>query len=162
MIVGDEEPAIQGSFGLNVTWKRFSLYTTFMYECGGQRYNQTLADKIEGVDILRNNVDARVLSGRWKAVGDLAPYKAIQVKPNTSVSATRATSRFVQDYNWVNWNSVTLEYDFNPTLIKSFGLTMLRLGVGANDLARWSSVKQERGLSYPYSKTVNFSLKASF
>lgn len=162
VIVGDEEPAIQGSFGLNVTWKRFSLYTTFMYECGGQRYNQTLADKIEGVDILRNNVDARVLSGRWKAVGDLSPYKAIQVKPNTSVSATRATSRFVQDYNWVNWNSVTLEYDFNPTLIKSFGLTMLRLGVGANDLARWSSVKQERGLSYPYSKTVNFSLKASF
>ena len=162
VMVGDEEPAIQGSFGLNVTWKRFSLYTTFMYECGGQRYNQTLADKVEGVDILRQNVDSRVLSGRWKAAGDLAPYKAIQVKPSTSVTVTKATSRFVQDYNWMNLNSITLEYDFEPQLIKPLGLNMLRLGIGANDLARWSSVKQERGLSYPYSKTINFSLKASF
>lgn len=162
VVVGDEEPKIQGTFGFNIVWKRFSLYTTCMYECGGQRYNQTLVDKVEGANIIYDNVDKRVLSGRWKQPGEQTPYKSILIDRAGNVITTKATSRFVQDYNWWNINSVTLEYDFNPNLIKSLGLTMLRIGIGANDLARFSSVKQERGLNYPYSRTVNFSLKVSF
>ncbi len=161
VVVGDEEPVIQGTFGFNVVWKRFSLYTTCMYECGGQRYNSTLVDKVEGSNIAFFNADKRVLTGRWKQPGDLAPYKNIAFGYGQNIT-TKATSRFVQDYNWWNINSVTLEYDFNPDLIKSIGLTMLRVGIGANDLARFSSVKQERGLNYPYSRTVNFTVKLSF
>ena len=162
VVVGNEEPTAQGTFGLNLTWKRFSLYTTFMYEFGGQRYNRTLADKIEGVDIANDNADRRVLTERWKEPGDLASFKRIQVSNRETVEVTKPTSRFVQDYNWVSLNSIALEYDVNPTLIKHIGLSMLRFGVGANELARWSSVELERGLSYPYSRTINFSLKASF
>lgn len=50
----------------------------------------------------------------------------------------------------------------NQKLIAPLSLTMLRFEIGANDLFRISSVKQERGLSYPYSRTFNFSIKASF
>ena len=39
---------------------------------------------------------------------------------------------------------------------------MLRFEIGAEDLVRWSSVKEERGLSYPFARMINFSLKASF
>lgn len=162
VVVGNEEPKAQGTFGLNLTWKRFSLYTTFMYEFGGQSYNRTLADKVEGVDIVNENADKRVLTERWKQPGDLASFKRIQTDHYNGNRTTKATSRFVQDYNWVNLNSITLEYDVNSMLIKPIGLSMLRLSIGANDLARWSSVELERGLSYPYSKTINFSLKASF
>ena len=42
------------------------------------------------------------------------------------------------------------------------GLNVLRLEVSTNDLLRFSSIKQERGTSYPYAKTVNFTLRASF
>lgn len=162
VVVGDEEPKVRGSFGLNVTWKNFSLYTTFMYECGGQRYNRTLADKVEGVDIMNDNADLRVLTDRWKEPGDLTAFKRIQFTRSTGYETTKSTSRFVQDYNWLNLNSITFEYDFDTTLVKHLGLSMLRVGIGANELARWSSVKLERGLSYPYSRTMNFSLKASF
>lgn len=162
VVVGDEEPAARGTLGFNLTWKRFSVYTTFMYEFGGQRYNRTLADKVEGVDILNENVDRRVLTERWKEPGDMAVFKKTQASIYVGNSTTKATSRFVQDYNWINLNSITLEYDVNSKLIKPIGLSMLRFSVGANDLARWSSVELERGLSYPYSKTINFSLKASF
>lgn len=161
VIVGNEEPAAQGTFGLNLTWKRFSLYSTFMYEFGGQRYNRTLADKVEGADLVNSNVDSRVLTDRWREPGDLSSFKKIQIE-RLSPETTKATSRLVQDYNWVNLNSVTLEYDFDMKLIRPIGLSMLRFSIGANDLARWSSVELERGLSYPYSKKINFSLKASF
>lgn len=160
VVCGDTEPDAQGSFGFNVRWKNFSLYATFMYEWGGQRYNQTLADKIEGVDIYESNADRRVLTDRWFQPGDVTSYKKIDF--GGDVLTTKATSRFVQDYNWVSLNSITLGYDFDTKISKSMGLSMLRLECGANELFRISSVKQERGLSYPYSRTLNFSLKASF
>ncbi|MDB0714762.1 SusC/RagA family TonB-linked outer membrane protein [Bacteroides xylanisolvens] len=162
VVVGDEEPKVRGSFGFNVTWKNFSLYTTFMYECGGQRYNQTLADKVEGIDIVNDNADLRVLTDRWKNPGDISGFKKLQMERDTGYETTRATSRFVQDYNWLSLNSITLEYDFDAKYLKPLHLSMLRLGIGANELGRWSTVKLERGLSYPYSRTINFSLKASF
>lgn len=160
VVIGNTTPDAQGTFGVNAQWKNFSLYATFMYEWGGQRYNQTLADKVENVDIYATNADRRVLTDRWQQPGDVAKYKRIEAGSN--IKTTRATSRFVQDYNCLSLNSITLGYDFDNKLIAPLHLSMLRFEVGANELFRWSSVKQERGLSYPYSRTLNFSLKASF
>lgn len=46
-------------------------------------------------------------------------------------------------------------------MVKKWGLGVLRFEVGANDLFRLSSVKAERGLSYPYARNINFSLSVS-
>lgn len=160
VVVGNMEPDAQGSFGVNARWKNFSLYATFMYEWGGQRYNQTLADRVENVNVYEANADRRVLTSRWQKPGDIAQYKKLDAGRN--IRTTQATSRFVQDYNWVSLNSITLGYDFDNGLIAPLHLSMLRFEVGANELFRSSSVKQERGLNYPYSRSLNFSLKASF
>ena len=53
-------------FGFNMRWKQFSLFSTFLYECGGQRYNSTLVDKVEECIYHGSNVDRRVLTGRWQ------------------------------------------------------------------------------------------------
>ena len=70
VVVGNEEPKLQGTFGFNLRWKQFSLYSTFMYEFGGQRYNSTLVSKVENAHIQSSNVDRRVLTGRWQKPGD--------------------------------------------------------------------------------------------
>ena len=160
VVVGNSQPDFNGTFGFNVQWKNFSVYTTFMYEWGGQRYNQTLADKVENVDIYKYNADKRVLTDRWKQPGDIAMFKRLEA--GNRILTTQSTSRFVQDYNCLSLNSITLGYDFEHKLIAPMHLSMLRFEIGANDLFRLSSVKQERGLSYPYSHSFNFSLKASF
>lgn len=160
VVVGSTEPDAQGTFGVNARWKNFSIYATFMYEWGGQRYNKTLADRVENVDIYNYNADRRVFTQRWKKPGDLAYYKKLEGGPN--IYATRPTSRFVQDNNWLSLNSLTLGYDFDPKVITPLHLTMLRFEVGCNELFRVSSIRQERGLDYPYSRKINFSLKASF
>lgn len=161
VVVGNTEPKAQGSFGFNVRYKDFSLYTSFLYECGGQHYNTTLVEKVENADIYNENVDKRVLTGRWQKPGDRAKYKALQSGVD-EIKTTNPTERFVQDYNMLSLNSITLGYDFNQKLIKSWGLSMLRLELGANEIFRISSVKEERGLNYPYARTVNISLRASF
>ena len=105
--VGTTEPNAQGTFGFNVAYKQFSLYTSFMYEGGGQRYNQTLVDKVENVNVYTDNVDERVLTNRWTKPGDKAKYKSLVVGRD-GVEDTKPTSRFVQDYNMLSWNSFEL------------------------------------------------------
>ena len=150
VIVGNKEPKAQGTLGFNVSFKGFSLYATFLYEFGGQRYNSTLAEKVENVDVYNYNVDKRVLTKRWQKPGDHTKFKALQ-----------KSARFVQDYNVLSLNSLTLGYDFKSEMVKKWGLGVLRFEVGANDLFRLSSVKAERGLSYPYARNINFSLSVS-
>lgn len=95
-MVGNTEPKAQGSFGFNVRYKDFSLYTSFLYECGGQHYNTTLVEKVENADIYNENVDKRVLTGRWQKPGDRAKYKALQSGVD-EIKTTNQTERFVQE-----------------------------------------------------------------
>lgn len=159
--LGNTDPEVQGSFGINFTYKQFSFFTSFMFECGGQRYNQTLVDKVENVNVYQNNVDKRVLTDRWKQPGDKAQFKALE-RGREGVEQTRPTSRFVQDYNDLSWSSIELGYDFGRKVTDYLRMSMLRLTVGMSDITHFSNVEQERGLSYPFARTVNFSVKISF
>ena len=158
--LGTTEPTVQGTFGFNIVYKQFSLYTNFMYEAGGQRYNQTLVDKVENVNVYTDNVDKRVLSSRWKKPGDVAKYKSL-VTGRSPVESTKPTSRFVQDYNMLSWNSLELGYDLPSDITNKLRVSMVRFTCGMSDILHLSSVKQERGTSYPFARTVTFSLKVS-
>ena len=156
--VGDEEPKASGSFGVNLSYKNLTLFASFAYDWGKQTYNQTMVDGVENVDIKNSNVDRRVLTQRWKKPGDVAPLRNIK-DMNTS---TMPTSRFVQDDNELSLSALTLSYDFNTDWLKKIRLKMLRLELSTNDLFRASTVKLERGTSYPFARTFNFSLRATF
>lgn len=158
VIIGDTEPTAQGAFGVNLRYKQFTMYATFKYECGGQLYNSTLVNKVENVNIYEVNADKRVLTDRWKQPGDVTMLKSIKDRYQT----TRPTSRFVQDNNTLEFNSFTLAYEFSNKLLAPINLSMLRVQFNMNNIARISSIHQERGLSYPYARTFTFSLNLSF
>ena len=157
VVCGSTMPDFRGSVNSFLSFKGISLNFSLSFEYGAKTYNSTLAERVEGVDP-NNNADRRVLKDRWKQPGDKTFFKNIALKEDVS----NLTTRFVQDYNVVTLNSITLGYDFDQELIKKAHLGMLRLEIGANDLLRISSVKAERGLSYPFARSVNFSIKATF
>lgn len=159
VVVGNTEPKLNGSIGLNATYKDWSLFAAFQYEFGGQEYNQTLVDRVENADIANGNVDLRVLTQRWQKPGDVAEFKNIA----DSKLTTLPTSRFVQDKKYIRLSALTLSYDFNREWIKKhLHMNMLRLEMSSSDFINWNSIRQERGLSYPKSWKVDFSLKAQF
>ena len=159
VVVGNTEPKFNGSVGLNVAYKEWSLFAAFQYEWGGQEYNQTLVDRVENARIPYENVDLRVLTDRWKKPGDIAQFKDIK----DANLVTMPTSRFVQDKAYLRLSALTLSYDFNREWVKKhLGMNMLRLETSTRDFINWNSIRQERGLSYPKSWTVDFSIKAQF
>ena len=126
-------------------------------------YNATLVSKVENAD-LEGNVDRRIFTGRWRKPGDLAPYKAlgkVYVASSDELASptTYATSRFVQKNNELTISSLQLSYDFfRHAFVKKFGLERIVLRCTVNDLHKFSSIKVERGTSYPFARKFNFSL----
>ncbi len=153
---GVSTPKYQGNFGFTAEWKGIGLSTTFTYLGGCQYYNSTLVDRVENVNIAYN-VDRRVVTGRWKTPGQVTPYKKFNAN-----STTRATTRFVQDRNELTWSSLTVYYDFPRKIIRPAYMQHLRLSFYINDITKFSSIKIERGLNYPFARTMSFKLTATF
>ncbi|MGL5682284.1 MAG: SusC/RagA family TonB-linked outer membrane protein [Marinifilaceae bacterium] len=157
-IIGNTEAKGQGAFGINIRYRNLTLSSSFQYEFGGDLYNETLVNYVENARIAEDNVDKRVLYDRWQKPGDIAPLKDIKDRNET----TRATSRFVQRNNWVTLNSLTLQYDFPSHFAKALCMERIRVDANCGELFRWSTVKQERGLSYPFARNFNLTLMVSF
>ena len=157
-IIGDTAPKGQGSFGYTLSYKQLSMFASFLYTFGGDAYNNTLVSYVENADIKNDNVDKRVLLDRWQNPGDITTMKDIRDRNVT----TGASSRFVQKNNTLQWSSLTMSYNFRPEQLKKLHLSGLRLSFTMNDLFYWSTIRQERGLDYPYSRSFNLTTNIIF
>lgn len=163
VVIGDTTPKLQGSLGISAGWNGLTLSLYASYKWGGDLYNTTLVDRVENVNGF-GNLDKRV-SETWVNPGDHARYRKIEMKqrPNESTDVTRPTSRFVQRNNELYLSTINIGYDFyKAKWVKSLGLERLRLSFYANELARFTSIKVERGTSYPFARTFSFTLDATF
>ncbi|HET9276870.1 MAG TPA: TonB-dependent receptor, partial [Flavitalea sp.] len=164
VVCGDGAAKLKGMFASNLTYKGFTFNITMSYQYGGQMYNQTLVDKIENIDLRETNADERVLTERWKEPGDHASYKALVADGTNGLQTTYATSRFVQDDNYIEASSITVGYSFSPTLswVRKLRLSAPRLYVTQNNLFRFATVKTERGINYPFARSFNLGLSTTF
>ncbi|GGH74326.1 TonB-linked SusC/RagA family outer membrane protein [Filimonas zeae] len=162
-ITGDSRADVEGTFGGNAEIKGIGMNVYFRYRIGGQVYNQTLADRVENANILYN-VDRRVYTQRWQKPGDHTFFKGIVTPDGYSISEgpTLPTSRFVQNYNFLTCESLSVYYRFSDKLNKRLHVSNTRITAYTGQLFRLSSVKQERGLDYPFSQTFTLLLQTTF
>lgn len=155
VIVGNERPKVEGVVGTSLNYKGFSVNMDFRYRTGGQVFNEALYTKVENISIdgLKVNQDKRALYDRWQTAGDEAQFKNIADATNSPM-----TSRFVQKDNSFTLESFRIGYEFNNEWVKRAGLGSLRLNAYMNDIFRISTVKTERGIDYPFARSVSFSL----
>ncbi|QEC70424.1 hypothetical protein FSB73_00540 [Arachidicoccus ginsenosidivorans] len=129
---------------------------------GADAYNTTLADRVENANF-KNNVDRRVYEDRWKQPGDVTMFKGVvDIEGKTRTDVTKATSRFVQSSNSLYCDAITLGYEFPANLIKKWTLSRLQTYLYINNPFVVSSIRQERGLSYPFARTYSLTIQASF
>lgn len=175
-IVGDSRPDLEGTFGTNFEYRGWGANLFFRYRFGGQAYNQTLVDKVEMAD-LDYNVDRRVLEERWQKPGDKTFFKGVRYYVMSSFSngiwnegvyysmdgyPTYATSRFVQDDNLFALESVSLYYRFNDNFNRRLGISNSKMSFYMSDILWFSTIKRERGLDYPFSRSFTLQLQFTF
>lgn len=154
--LGSKTPKFEGSFSTSFTYKRVSLNLALSFTFGGYIYNTTRASKIENIDP-QMNVDKRAFTERWKNPGDVVDY----IKIDRTYGFAQS-ERFVEKKNEINFTSIGVMYDVNPDWVKRIGLRRLVLGVSLSDIGRISTVKYERGTSYPYTRGINFTVSPTF
>ncbi|MBC6409879.1 MAG: SusC/RagA family TonB-linked outer membrane protein [Ekhidna sp.] len=164
VVVGNTDPDLRGTFGTNIGYKGLNLNLVFRYELGGQVYNQTLVDRIENSDKYLN-VDRRVLLDTWMQPGDVVQLSNNVVRSplgGVRQTSTFASSRFVQDFSFIQLSSVNLTYDIPKTFSERFGANSLRATFAMNDIFYSSSVRRERGTAFPFSRSFTVGLRANF
>lgn len=160
VVCGDTTPDVEGTFGTSAYWKGFSMNLIFSYRYGGQAFRQTLFDKVENISEsdLMYNQDKRAYYGRWQKPGDHAKFKRID-----DLSESHMTSRFIEDENTLKLTTLSFGYE-NQTApwLKTIGASSFNVRLSMNDLFYLSTIKEERGLDYPFQRSVMMSLGLSF
>lgn len=159
VVVGNTQPKVEGVLGTTFYYKGFSLGCYFRYQLGGQIFNVDLYNKVENIDLsdINYNQDRRALYDRWSYPGQEAQFKGISM-----VQRTEKSSRFVMDENTFAGESFSVGYEFRQAFLHKVGLSSLTLQANMNDIFRISTVKAERGIDYPFARTVSFSVSAIF
>ncbi|GAB1473931.1 hypothetical protein MASR2M69_13720 [Bacteroidota bacterium] len=159
VVVGNSASAVEGVLGSTLRYKGFYATFNFSYRVGGQIFMQTLYNKVENISAgnLHYNQDKRALYARWKNPGDIAKFRAI-----SSTDVTPMSSRFVEDNNVLSCESVSVGYETTSAWLQKIGASSMTLRAYMNDIFRISTVKNERGLDYPFARSVSMSLGIRF
>ena len=119
----------------------------------------TLYEKVENItdSEIRYNQDKRALYDRWQQPGDVAKYKGISLTESTPMS-----SRFIADENTLSGESISISYETQAKWLRRIGASSMTFSGYMNDIFYSSSVTNERGLDYPYARSISFSLGLRF
>lgn len=159
VVVGDLQPKVEGLFGTTLYFKGLSFGCYIRYRYGGQIFNSSLFQKVEniGVQDIYNNHDRRALYDRWSENNREAYFKGISL-----IQKTEKSSRFVMDENTLAGESFNLGYEFPDRIVRKMRLGALSVQMTMTDVFRASSVRVERGIDYPFARTVTMSLGITF
>ncbi|MDR1527014.1 MAG: SusC/RagA family TonB-linked outer membrane protein [Dysgonamonadaceae bacterium] len=154
---GTTDPLIWGNLNTSLRFRDFTFTTFFSYRLGAYTYNNALIEKVENI-IPYENADRRALYDRWKKPGDVSYFKSVK-----DFTSTNATTRFVMKNNYVECSSINLRYDVPREWIKkNLKISAVSLQGTAENLFYTSTIKRERGTSYPFSNKFYFTMTVNF
>ena len=154
---GNSEPKYRGNISSILTWKNLSLSFSFAYQWGGQQYNETLKNRVEiTYDDAYYNVDRRVYEQRWMEPGDHSFY------PKFSYNRTKSSSRFVQDDNVFQLQTIALNYRNTSKWLRKLKIESFNVAINASDIFYVSTIKRERGTSYPFARHASITFGFQF
>lgn len=160
VFLGSGDPKYRGIINTQFYWKGFFANVSFAYRWGGLEMNQTLRDRVEVPvsRIMAVNVDERVLKARWMKAGDLVEFRNFDQSGNIEPS-----SRFVQKLKILELQSLSVGYRMeSETFQKKTKLSYANFSVNMSNVAYWSTIKQERGTSYPFARNVILTLTLAY
>lgn len=159
VVVGNSNPDLEGVIGTSLYYKNFSLSFNVRVRMGGDTFLSALFDKVENISStsIRYNQDKRALYDRWQKPGDQAKFKAISLTESTQMS-----SRFVVTENTISGESISVGYETDSKKLHKAGISSVNFRFYLNDIFRLSTIRNERGINYPFERSCSFSIGLRF
>lgn len=140
---GSAIPDFFGNVSTTFNFKNWELSASFNYQFGGKIYDTNYSNLMDAypqggashVDILN----------RWTTPGQITDVPALNSA--TAAASNAGSSRWLVDASYVMLRNAALGYSFNPDIVKSVGVSSLKLFVSGENL--WLASKR-KGLE-PYS-----------
>lgn len=131
-------PKVYGGFGTTFQYKNWTLGANFSYQFGGYLYDGVYARLLSPRSTDRGSNFHRDIHKTWTYSNTNASLPAIDFTRN---NANFTSSLFLTKSDYISLEDISLSYDINPDLISEYGITGLKLGVYATNVALWSARK---------------------
>jgi len=168
VIVGSPDPKFYGGFATDLTYKGVSLNAVFNYSYGGKKlsyiYESMTGSTGKGIASLD-------LLDRWTPDNTTAKYPRpiindpADTSPSYNTFSASNMDRSVQDASYLRLSTLTLSYNFQPSIINTLRLSNLRLYVTGTNLLCLTPYKgfdPETGDWYPPTKMLVMGLNVAF
>lgn len=172
--LGNSNPSFNGGFGLDFTYGRWTLKTSFTIRTGAKVVNLA---RMYAEDMRSNQNQSTAVNWRWRKNGDITEIpRAMNTQASASYNAL-ASDRYVESSDFIRLQYMQLGYSFDNKILKRLGLGLkgLNFYVSANNLfffTKYSGVDPEHAASgyspafdrsqTPRSRSITFCLNFSF
>ena len=126
--LGSSLPKITGGFGIKFNYGRLTLNNQFNFRLGNKIIN---AARMNAESMYSNNNQSRAVNWRWRTEGDLTSIPRALYNYGYN---WLGSDRFVEDGSFVRLNYTQLSYSLDPALLKSIGISQVRMYISANNL----------------------------
>ena len=134
--LGNSNPKLNGGFGVNFSYKDWTLKLSFNYRMGNKIVNMARLNN----ESMRSNINqSQAVAWRWRKNGDetIIP-RAMNASLGVDNFNSLGSDRFVEDGDYVRLQYAQLLYNLPNTFVKKIGLQSIRLSLSANNLFCWT------------------------
>ena len=167
--LGNSNPKLNGGFGFNFNYKRWSLRTNFNYRVG---FNVVNKARMELEEMFNSYNQSTAVNFRWRQDGDVTIIPRAMY--NTAYNFL-GSDRYVEKASFVRMSYLQLNYNFSQKAIKSLGLNRLQASLSMQNPFVWSHYSgtdpehgagafgiAEDGSQTPRSKSITANLTVGF
>ena len=170
--LGSSNPKFYGGFGVDLTYGRWTLKTTFNFRVGQKVINMA---RMQAESMRNNDNQMKSVDWRWRKNGDVTEIHRAKNSDIEQSYNSLPSDRYVESADFVRFNYFQIGYSVDPKRLKRYGLSNLRLSLSGNNLFFWtkySGVDPEHSANgfspafdrsqTPRSRSFTFSLNFGF
>ncbi len=136
--LGSSNPKVNGGFGIDLTYGRWTLKTNFNFRIGNKIINRA---RMYAEDMRTNKNQSAAVNHRWRTNGQITDIPRAMSTELAPTYNALVSDRYVEPGDYLRFQYFQLGYNFKPDALKKYGLSSLRIAASGNNLIFWTKYK---------------------
>ncbi len=148
---GSGIPSFTGGFSTSLSYGNLSLSATLYYQLGGKAYDTAYSNLMTPNQRSYNNLSVDILK-RWQKAGDITNVPRLSDGSDATDLIGENSTRWLVSSDMLELANVVLSYQLPKSLLRSFGISSLRVYVSGENLLQ---ITKRKGL-FPRQNTSGY------